>query len=89
MVPSQLGRSSRPAGTAANPDRVCCACPVRFSGGHRTRPVGPWANGRGQGVPGYVLAAPLATGGVCARWGPIPGPKNTWSTMTRRLYDED
>lgn len=34
----------RPAGTATNPHRVCCVCPVRFLGGHRACPVGRWAN---------------------------------------------
>ena len=42
---------------------------VRFSGGHRARPVGPWANGRRQGVPNFVSVAPLAPGGVSARLG--------------------
>ncbi len=44
-------------------------CPVRFSGGHGARSVGPWANGRRQGVPNYVSVAPLALGGVSARLG--------------------
>ena len=34
------------------------------------RPVGPWANGRRQGVPIYVSVAPLAPGGLTARLGP-------------------
>jgi hypothetical protein len=54
---------------------TCLPCPVRFRAGPRrqvgreARHVGPWANGRRWGVPTYVLAAPLAPGGVSARLG--------------------
>ena len=62
-------------------------CPVRFLGGHGARPVGPWANGRHQGVPAYASVAPLAPGGVSGRWGANPwaedGPVNDDKENTR------
>lgn len=61
-----------------------------FRGGHRARPVGPWANGRSQGVPAYVPAALVPPGGVSGRWGPIPGPKAVRDTnLTKEVRDED
>ena len=62
------------------------ACPCR-QGGHEARPVGPWANGRRQGVPTYVSVAPLALGGVSAPSGANPradvGPINNDTEVTR------
>ena len=59
---------------------------LRLSGpvlqGHGARPVGSWANGHRRGVPAYVVAAPLAPGGVSgrlgAKWrGVVPRPWRT------------
>jgi len=43
-------------------------------GGYGAYPVGPWANGRRWGVPGYV-AAVLARAAFLGVWGPAPGPR--------------
>ena len=53
-------------------------------GGHGAQPVGPWANGRRQGVPAYVPAAPLAPGGVSGRLEP-----NCGSRVDRVCSDEE
>ena len=55
---------SRIVRTDAPGDRVCRAYRAAVA-----RPVGPWANGRRQGVPTYVSVTPLALGGVSARLG--------------------
>jgi hypothetical protein len=60
-----------------------------FQGGHGARHVGPWANGRSQGVPAYVSGAPFAPGGVSGPWGPTPGPRTARITMTKEVRDED
>ena len=69
MVPSRRSRPPRPVGNSRERTQTSWRLSQPRASGPRTRPVGPWGNGRRQGVQTYVSVAPLALGGVSARLG--------------------
>jgi hypothetical protein len=73
MVPSSARMSEYTRGNSRESTQRLFQRSECRTGGHGARPVEPGANGRRQGVPAYVLAAPLAPGGVS--WGLGANPR--------------